>query len=92
MIEKRKRNWETSANSRARNNPGEPQLNKAALPKTKGPTSPGIKSVYYLMIPSVVPGMLLWSHYSPLLRWLILVGDEGALERDREGKRPAWGR
>lgn len=45
-----------------------------------------------LMIPSVVPGMLLWSHYSPLLRWLILVGDEGALERDREGKRPAWGR
>lgn len=46
--------------------PGEPQSNKAALPKTKGPAFPqGIKSFYYLMIPSVVPEILLWSHYAP---------------------------
>lgn len=58
--------------------PGEPQSNKAALPKTKGPASPqGIKSFYYLMIPSVVPEIPLWSHYAPC--W-DMVGDKGGLE------------
>lgn len=52
---------------------GEPQSNKAALPKTKGPASPqGIKSFYYLMIPTVVPEIPLWSHYALCWGWLIL--------------------
>lgn len=97
LIEKRKRNWKTSANSRAGYNPGEPQLNKAALPKTKGPTSPGIKSVYYRWLPvwcrGCCSGLIIPHFWGGWYWWEMRVDwrGEGYLQ-DGEGKRPAWGR
>lgn len=55
-----------------------PSPSLAAPPQTKGDTSSGSKSFYYLIIPSVVPEIPLWSLYSP--QWVVVVMGE-----DRDG-------
>lgn len=62
----------------------------AAPPQTKGDASLGSQSFYYLIIPSVVPEIPLWSPYSP--QWVVSGGGGGREGRDYLQNRGGGGR